>query len=296
MFHHEAENPEFGEGIYHYMSSFKFWAELENLRELLKPLNESLKMSESHHMNLSMIVTRWDSIHTHLERMITTELPELGEFLCRDPQGINDGPFALRYKHQVKPIHIIAFYLIPTNHQVSLDPGTTTTVYTFFDWYSDSPEVAKVMRTEFLHFRRQTEEFGSGNYCWEHADDVHDFWLMQTEHTQLLAAVAVRLFSTPANSAPSEQAFSVQNLLQDKKRDRLHPERVNKLSYIHMNTRVLRKAKVQAINNKEITEHVQRVLELSKDQEVELEEMLMDAARESDNDAEEYEDDSEEGD
>ena len=62
-----------------------------------------------------------------------------------------------------------------------------------------------------------------------------------------------------------------------------------------MNTRVLRKAKVQAINNKEITEHVQRVLELSKDQEVELEEMLMDAAKESDNDTEEYEDNSEEG-
>ena len=112
-----------------------------------------------------------------------------------------------------------------------------------------------------------------------------------------MAAFAVRLFSTPANSVPSEQSFSIQNLLLDKKRNLLHPETVNKLSYIHMNTRVLRKAKVQAINNKEITEHVQRVLELSKDQEVELEEMLMDAAKESDiNDAEEYEDNSEEGD
>lgn len=44
-----------------------FWAELDELRDLLYPIDEHLKMSESNKSNLGRVVPRWESIHTHLE-------------------------------------------------------------------------------------------------------------------------------------------------------------------------------------------------------------------------------------
>ena len=62
---------------------------------------------------------------------------------------------------------------------------------------------------------------------------------MQLEHTKVIGPLAVRIYSNPANSVPSERSFSIQNLIHDKKRNRLASEKVDKLTYIYMNTRVL---------------------------------------------------------
>jgi hypothetical protein len=59
-------------------------------------------------------------------------------------------------------------------------------------------------------------------------DDAVKFWVEMKP-----------LFHTPANSVPSERSFSVRNLIQDKKRSCLSPEAADKLSYIHVNRRVL---------------------------------------------------------
>jgi hypothetical protein len=62
---------------------------------------------------------------------------------------------------------------------------------------------------------------------------------MMREFAPRISRVAIRLFRTPCNSVPSERSFSVQNIIHDKKRNRLKPERTNKLMYIYMNRRVL---------------------------------------------------------
>jgi hypothetical protein len=49
--------------------------------------------------------------------------------------------------------------------------------------------------------------------------------------------------STPATSVPSDRAVSILNLVHNKLRNRLSMERVDKLQYIYINERVLRKIK-----------------------------------------------------
>jgi len=49
----------------------------------------------------------------------------------------------------------------------------------------------------------------------------------------------MRLFRTPANSVPSDYFFSAQNHIHNKVHNRLSSTRVDKLTYIYLNCRVL---------------------------------------------------------
>ena len=57
-----------------------------------------------------------------------------------------------------------------------------------------------------------------------------------------LRDLATRLYHTPANSVPSERAFSVQNILHTKARNRLKVERTARLIFLYINTRSLNTA------------------------------------------------------
>jgi hypothetical protein len=54
-----------------------------------------------------------------------------------------------------------------------------------------------------------------------------------------LGKLAVRIFTTPANSVPSEQAFSIQNAFHTKTRNRLSSVKVDKMTYIQRNARAI---------------------------------------------------------
>ena len=89
------------------MLSQEFWANLEALRVILKPLSVSLKMSESNGSTLAHIVSRWSNIVEHLEEM--KELypsDEFEKFLTKDrdaalkPKGTflkRSGPSSILY-------------------------------------------------------------------------------------------------------------------------------------------------------------------------------------------------------
>ena len=92
---------------------------------------------------------------------------------------------------------------------------------------------------DFLSFRAKKGVFSPTAPCWTQATNPLRFWQLHAIISNGLGTLAVRLFSTPANTVPSERAFSAQNLIHDKKRNRLSSEKANKLVYIHMNQRIL---------------------------------------------------------
>ena len=83
-----------------YINSSTFWAQLEPLRELLQPIDEALRMSESNRAHLEKVLDRWAKIHTHLIRM-KNDFPVLGEFLQQN------GTFSTRYHRQEFSIQIL---------------------------------------------------------------------------------------------------------------------------------------------------------------------------------------------
>ena len=136
-----------------------------------------------------------------------------------------------------------------------------------------SADNAKTIRIEFTHFRNQLPPFEPVRDSWEHEDDPRVFWLMQMEHTKVLGRFAVQIYSTPANSVPSERAFSAPNLVHNKVRNALSSERVNKLTYTYINTRVLRT--INTLTNSLNSSSLRSPYELSKAQEVEIEEAIL---------------------
>jgi hypothetical protein len=86
-----------------------------------------------------------------------------------------------------------------------------------------------------------------------------------------ISRIALRLFRTPCNSVPSERSFSIQNIIHDKKRNRLLPEKTNKLMYIYMNRRVLDRRQGQIVRWEQLNE--EQLLELE-------DELLADGAME----------------
>jgi hypothetical protein len=95
------------------------------------------------------------------------------------------------------------------------------------------------MHTHFALWREQLTPFEKGAFCWKFAGKgAREFWVSTINRTKALGILCNRLFSTPANSVPSERSFSTQNFIHTKIRHKLKPDRVDKLTYIYMNSRV----------------------------------------------------------
>jgi Protein of unknown function (DUF 659) len=214
-----------------YIESTPFWQELEQLREILKPLDEAIRMSESGLAGLGTVIPRWEAILKHLSTH-TNDFSELRTFL--EP---NEG-FSKRYNRQVIPLHVVAFYLTPKNRQLNFDSNYQTQIFDFFARYANSEAEAMILREDYCYYISQIGPFDTTNPCWKHEDNATSFWLLASIRSQL-GKLALRVFKAPCNSVPSERAFSIQNLIHTKTRNQLRSEKVDKLTYIYINTRVL---------------------------------------------------------
>lgn len=255
--------------------SNEFWIRLDMLKEVLEPIDDAIKMSESDKSHLGYVISRWASIRTHLVRM-QTDFPSLEEFLTPDT-----GSFALRFKRQVNDIHLVATYLTPANHKLQLNANEEHQIFLFFEKYTSSETESAKAREEFRDFRKQRNVFAPDRFCWKEKDNPKAFWDGQSSHTQSLGDIAYRIFSTPANSVPSERAFSTQNFIHTKTRNALHTTRVDKLVYTYMNSRIL--SKIAATGKQSVDSDVPPQesqitgsnFQLSNEEEVELEDILM---------------------
>ena len=70
------------------------------------------------------------------------------------------------------------------------------------------------------------------------------FWkyISHSDIADIIPKLALRLLGTVTNSVPSERAFSTLRLQHSKLRSRLRPDRLNKLVFIYINSRVLQRS------------------------------------------------------
>lgn len=254
--------------------SRSFWPALESMRELLQPIDECLKMSESGKSNLGHVLDRWKDFLRHLEAK-KREFAEVEMFL-------SSGTFANRFARQVLPIHIVAYYLTPLKtlsdirnsdkSKSAIPINFEHQIGQFFRSTSSSEADAKTLIHEFACFRTQQHPFEPARLCWEEAGDTALFWELARGLTRFLSQLATRIFSTPVNSVASERAFSVQNLIHTKIRNRLHSVQADKLAYTYTNGRIL-----STFDGRLDVEGFQglKIDDLTSEEEVMLEEMLL---------------------
>jgi hypothetical protein len=233
-----------------------WWNKVSNLLQILDPIDEAIKMSESDKANLHYVIPRWKQLWKHLDQY----------------QVISTTAFEKRFKRQTNGCHLLAYLLNPATVGDDEIPGCQdwhAQAYAFFVHHQIEPIPAL---KELDEFRGKTGRFYPKLWCWQLAENATVFWNSATSLAPTIGPIAIRLISTPATSVPSERAFSILNLVHTKLRNRLSNERVDKLQYIYINERVLRRIKASyevQIDAKADTE--------AEDQLVELEDNLIGA-------------------
>jgi len=210
------------------LSSRDFWNNIEELRDLILPIHKVQVESESTNAHLGLVVSRWLTIRNHLERIVDIQpsLPAILEL------------FGKRMDRQVLALHWAAYFLTPTNIGVTTTVEQQNMVIEYLrNAHSDSI-IQNRVQEQYYMFRAKDGPFGPHNLAWNITSPT-TFWHAQHTFCPELSLLATRLFRTPANSVPSERSFSAQNLIHSKVRNSLNSTRVDKLTYIYLNRRVL---------------------------------------------------------
>ena len=237
------------------INDYSFWANVDELLDILEPLHKHQIGSESSENGLDKVYTRWRDIKSHCSRH-----PRHSDELKR--------LFKHRCNKQLSTIHHITWLLHPENQCQALASGEQTKIYDFIKEQLPQETYIKAEKG-FIDYRMMRHGFESRE-LWdpEIKGDPVTFWSLALQYSPEIAELALRLFETPANSVPCERAFSTMNLTHTKYRNRLTVERTHKLCFVHINRRILDRSR-------DATK--KRLDELDDREAMELESTLMEA-------------------
>lgn len=92
---------------------------------------------------------------------------------------------------------------------------------------------------ELDDFRLRRRAFEINNSIWLLRSSISGFWDQARHFVPCIGELAVRLSRTPSNIVMVERSFSNLKVIHSSIRNRLKPDRVRKLLYVYMNSRVL---------------------------------------------------------
>ena len=228
-----------------YINDMDFWANVEMLFKILQPIGHAQANSERDRGGLGEVIPRWLSIQASwdaLEDAGQDPLINYGELKALRKQ---------RFEAQTDDVHYMAFALDPATtdpkHQ-SLASEIVRRAHNFLEDNTETDEYGNIFR-EFCQFRaREGSLFGPGSRIYRAAPEgipyhqhVLDSWRYLCSMNVSLAVLAKRVLGSLANSVPSERSFSAMNFLHNKIRNRLSVTSTNKLAFVYMNSRVLRR-------------------------------------------------------
>ena len=216
------------------LSDTTFWGELEELLSLILPLRGYIHQAEASTAHVGLVRSRWDKIKEHIQRWRQTTAKQLVDL---------DNTVYKRRMRQLSDIHELAHILMPAtiNARYEFAAGVQTQLLTLLRQYIPHREEYDKAVAALMNYVTRMEGFDMTDDRWEYHDRPIQFWQRHADDSYELAVFAHRLFKTVANSASCERAFSRMKLVHSKNRNRLSPERVNKLLFISINSPVLRR-------------------------------------------------------
>ncbi len=228
-----------------YINDIGFWTNLEMLFKILHPIGAAQVSSERDRANLSEVIPRWLSIQGSWDAL---------EAAGQDPLINYDDLKILRkrrFELQIDDIHYMAFALDPATTDPKHKMLTTEIVgraHRFLQATACKEEYGRMFR-EFCQFRaREGSLFGPGSPMYKvtventtRSEHILDCWRYLHSMDVSLAALAKRVLGALANSVPSERSFSSTNYLHSRIRNRLAVASTNMLTFVYMNSRVLKR-------------------------------------------------------
>ena len=229
-----------------------FWAKVDELLDILRPLSKLQVASESSKGHLGHVEARWRQMRLELSKH--PQYPQLVQVLDN------------RSRIQLSDIHLTAFHMDPRNLRVPYNSGDQEKIIGFLELHVPA-EKFKDVRGSYLDFKCLFNNFLNAELWTETAmNDPMEYWRLASAYAPDLATFALRIFNTPPNSVPSERAFSTMKLNSGKFRATMALERLDKLCFIHINRRTLDRDEIKGIKR--------HYHQLTETEEVELEQEL----------------------
>jgi hypothetical protein len=115
------------------------WTDLEQLLEVLEPIREHIKISESKNSTLGSVLQRWMNIQTHLAGVMRSQTPCAAAIM---PYLSNES-FSNRMELHTDFLHALAYYLLPENQRVTLSATHQTKIVQCRSPDQDCPSSAR---------------------------------------------------------------------------------------------------------------------------------------------------------
>jgi hypothetical protein len=237
------------------INNFEFWHEVEMLAKVLQPIENAQRCSERDHSCVGEVIPRWLTIQAKWDALEEANQDPLINYSELRQWRVQ------RMKGQTTDIHHFAFALDP---RITIGEGlgldTMERAHRFLEENTSNEEYQQLFG-EFCRFRaREGALFGPTSRIYReqpkspHGPSHHyalSAWGYFGSMGVKLAALARRVLGSLANSVPSERSFSATNYLHCKLRNRLSPLSTDKVTFIYMNCRVLKRLKTVKYNPEE---------------------------------------------
>ncbi|KAL7755610.1 hypothetical protein ACKLNR_005330 [Fusarium oxysporum f. sp. zingiberi] len=243
----EDEDQQVLRAILSSINNFEFWHEVEMLAKILRPIENAQRCSERDHSCVGEVIPRWLTIQSRWDALEEANQDPLINYSELRQWRVQ------RMKGQTTDIHHFAFALDPrTTIGEGLGLDTMERAHRFLEENTSNEEYQQLFG-EFCRFRaREGALFGPTSRIYrEQPKTPHtpshyyilSAWGYFGSMGVKLATLARRVLGSLANSVPSERSFSATNYLHCKLRNRLSPLSTDKVTFIYMNSRVLKRLK-----------------------------------------------------
>ena len=244
-----------------------FWDQKAMIVELLKPICTFIDFLQSDAPRLSKVYSRHKELAGHIETTLSS--PAFTNIKTKNKKTLSQKEwstqekklsdevkrlFEERWNYLYSTVIMAAFFLDPTNHAPvaqAYPPGSVSTLLDFFK--SLLPESSHgALTREFTKWRVFEAPFNE-DYLW-HKDSLTDvvlWWQQFSESCPNLSLIAIVLLSLPATSGAVERSFSNLDFVHSKLRNKLGPEKREKLLKIYFNLRSLWRDEVQVIGDEQ---------------------------------------------
>ena len=213
-----------------------FWADLDDLQLILEPIHKAQKMSESSKAHLGYVIQQWNSIFLEWMRLNHNgRYPQIQEII--------DKVWIPHHRKQNTDLNWLAFALDPANeNRTVLTPEMALRLIELIKQHVDSARHRAAI-DQYFEFCDCIGLFNTKQNFWS-ADWIKNslfFWKVVAGVAPDLSPLAIWMFSTIANSVPSEHSFSGMNFVQNEYRTGLNVKQTDMLTFIYINDQLLQR-------------------------------------------------------
>ncbi|KAF4132670.1 hAT family C-terminal dimerization region [Phytophthora infestans] len=217
-------------GVHTLVTSAEFVPRLKKAIAILKPISKALKLFEKNVTPVSEVYQVFVDLPNELKATGLT---------AAEYKSV-DALVSSRFEFIYGDAHGIAYLLDPRYAGIDMDSSLRSAVEDFVvQWHDEEKADAVIVELSAYHRHvrdlKVTQPRQWGLLC-ERKIPLFDFWC-GLNNLPLLQDIALRLFRCAASSAASERNFSAHAFIHSKLRNRLAPDRVEKLVHIFFNAK-----------------------------------------------------------